>query len=154
MKITIAELIKNQKIIIEAMKIPMKWETVNLFDKFLNDVSKVVAQAQKDFDLEGKAAIIEADFKKEIEEMTEKMKAENPDKTPEELQQELQQKIGETRANEASMKLNEEFSNMEVEINSYDYVLDEMLPALLNITLSRGDMPMFKFRLRKAKKSQ
>ena len=125
MKITIKDLAHYQKTFSEAIKFPMSMKT---------------AEAMEEFEYEKKKWDLINELNKEIEERFWKAVENNEvDATNkvdvEEMKKKIAQEINSTEAAEKEKKINDEFMAIEVEVTPMEYVLDEKLPGIFNISM-------------------
>ena len=140
MKVTIKDLAHYQKTFSEAIKFPMAMKTAEAMEKFLKETDEVVKKAMEDFKYEDKKKNLIDKLNKEIEERFSKAVDNNEvdatNKTDvEEMKKKIAAEINSTEAAEEEKKINEEFYAIEVEVNPIEYVLDERLPGIFNISM-------------------
>jgi hypothetical protein len=140
MKITIKDLAHYQKTFSEAIKFPMSMKTAEAMEKFLKETDEVVKKAMDDFKYNEKKNELINDLNKEIDERFGKAVENNEvDATNkvdvEEMKKKIAQEINSTEAAEKEKKINDEFMAIEVEVNPIEYVLDEKLPGIFNISM-------------------
>ncbi len=140
MKITIKDLAHYQKTFSEAIKFPMSMKTAEAMEKFLKETDEVVKKAMDDFKYNEKKNELINDLNKEIDERFGKAVENNEvDATNkvdvEEMKKKIAQEINSTEAAEKEKKINDEFMAIEVEVNPMEYVLDEKLPGIFNISM-------------------
>ena len=140
MKITIKDLAHYQKTFSEAIKFPMSMKTAEAMEKFLKETDEVVKKAMDDFKYNEKKNELINDLNKEIDERFGKAVENNEvDATNkvdvEEMKKKIAQEINSTEAAEKEKKINDEFMAIEVEVTPIEYVLDEKLPGIFNISM-------------------
>lgn len=140
MKITIKDLAHYQKTFSEAIKFPMAMKTAEAMEKFLKETDEVVKKAMDDFWYDKKKQDLIDELNKEIEEKfgeaVEKNIVDATDKKDvEEMKKRIAAEINDTEAANKEKKINDEFYAIEVEINPMEYVLDEKLPGIFNISM-------------------
>ena len=140
MKITIKDLAHYQKTFSEAIKFPMAMRTAEAMEKFLKETDEVVKQAMEDFWYDKKKQDLIDELNKEIEDKFWKAVENNEvDATNkvdvEEMKKKIAAEINSTEAADKEKKINDEFYAIEVEINPMEYVLDEKLPGIFNISM-------------------
>ena len=140
MKITIKDLAHYQKTFSEAIKFPMSMKTAEAMEKFLKETDEVVKKAMDDFKYNEKKNELINDLNKEIDERFGKAVENNEvDATNkvdvEEMKKKIAQEINSTEAAEKEKKINDEFMAIEVEVTPMEYVLDEKLPGIFNISM-------------------
>jgi len=151
MKITIKELAHYQKTFSEAIKFPMAMKTAEMMEKFLKETDEVVKQAMEDFWYDKKKQNLIDELNKEIEDRFWKAVENNEvDATNkvdvEEMKKKIAQEINQTEAAEKEKKINEEFYAIEVEVEPVEYVLDEKLPWIFNISMRDDASGLIKFK--------
>lgn len=140
MKVTIKELGHYQKTFSEAIKFPMSMRTAEAMEKFLRETDEVVKKAMEDFKYEEKKKDLVEKLNKEIEERFSEavdnnvIDASNPSDVGA-FKKSIANEINSTEASEEEKKINEEFYAIEVEVNPIEYVLDEKLPGIFNISM-------------------
>jgi len=140
MKITIKDLAHYQKTFSEAIKFPMSMKTAEAMEKFLKETDEVVKKAMDDFKYNEKKNELINDLNKEIDERFGKAVENNEvDATNkvdvEEMKKKIAQEINSTEAAEKEKKINDEFMAIEVEVTPMEYILDEKLPGIFNISM-------------------
>lgn len=140
MKITIKDLAHYQKTFSEAIKFPMSMKTAEAMEKFLKETDEVVKQAMEDFWYDKKKQDLIDELNKEIEDKfwkaVENNEVDATNKTDvEEMKKKIAAEINSTEAAEKEKKINDEFYAIKVEINPMEYVLDEKLPGIFNISM-------------------
>lgn len=140
MKITIKDLAHYQKTFSEAIKFPMSMKTAEAMEKFLKETDEVVKKAMDDFKYNEKKNELIAELNKEIDKRFGKAVENNEvDATNkvdvEEMKKKIAQEINSTEAAEKEKKINDEFMAIEVEVTPMEYVLDEKLPGIFNISM-------------------
>lgn len=140
MKITIKDLAHYQKTFSEAIKFPMAMKTAEAMEKFLKETDEVVKKAMDDFKYNEKKNELINDLNKEIDERFGKAVENNEvDATNkvsvEEMKKKIAAEINNTEAAEKEKKINDEFMAIEVEVTPMEYVLDEKLPGIFNISM-------------------
>lgn len=150
MKTTIKELAHYQKTFSEAIKFPMAWQTAQAMEKFLKETDEVVKKAMEDFKFDEKKQELTEQLNKEIEDKFAKavedneVDATNKDDV-EKMKKEIAKMIDETEAGQKEKKINEEFYALEVDVNPIEYVLDEKLPGIFNISMRDDTSGLVKF---------
>lgn len=140
MKVTIKELGHYQKTFSEAIKFPMAMRTAEAMEKFLRETDEVVKKAMEDFKYEDKKKDLVEKLNKEIEERFSEAVDKNivdasNQSDVEEFKKRIAEEINATEASDEEKKINEEFYAIEVEVNPIEYVLDEKLPGIFNISM-------------------
>lgn len=148
MKTTVQTLARYQKIFSEAIKYPMKFKTALVMEEFLRKTDEVVRKAMEDFGLDEKKKQLVEELNKEIEERFSKESSEKTIDNPEELKKRIAKEISDTEASQKEKELNDQFSNMEVEIEPIEYILDESLPGIFNISMKDDKSGVVKFKQR------
>jgi len=151
MKITIKELAHYQKTFSEAIKFPMSMKTAEMMEKFLKETDAVVKKAMDDFKYNEKKNDLINELNKEIDEKFGKAVENNEvDATNkvdvEEMKKKIAQEINQTEAAEKEKKINEEFYAIEVDVEPVEYVLDEKLPWIFNISMRDDASGLIKFK--------
>lgn len=155
MKTTIKELGYYQKIFIEAIKLPQKFKTAENIEKFLKQIDEIVKKAMEDFGMKEKKDALVKELNEEIQKRfadVDMNSEENKNKTAEQLKQEIAKEVQNTEASRKDKELNEEFAKFEVEVTPIEYVLDESLPGMFNITMRDDKSWIVIFRQRESKK--
>ena len=140
MKVTIKELAHYQKAFSEAIKFPMAMRTAEAMEKFLKETDEVVKKAMEDFKYEDKKKDLVEKLNKEIEkrfsEAVDKNVVDASNQSDvEEFKKRIAEEINSTEASDEEKKINEEFYAIEIEVNPIEYVLDERLPGIFNISM-------------------
>ena len=140
MKITIKDLAHYQKTFSEAIKFPMAMRTAVAMEKFLKETDEVVKKAMEEFEYDKKKWDLINELNKEIEERfwkaVENNEVDATNKTDvEEMKKKIAAEINSTEAAEKEKKINDEFYALEVEIEPMEYLLDERLPGIFNISM-------------------
>lgn len=148
MKVSIGILARYQKIFSEAIKYPMKFKTALTIEEFLRKSDEVVKAKMQEFGFDEKKKNLIDQLNKEIEERFEKESNEKTIDNPEELKKRIAKEISDTKAAQEEKKINEEFNELEVEIEPIKYVLDESLPGLFNISMKDDTSGIVIFRQR------
>lgn len=150
MKVTIKTLAHYQKTFSEAIKFPMSWESAQAMEKFLKETDEAVKIAMEEFKFDEKKQALTEELNKEIEEKFAKavedneVDATNKDDV-EKMKKEIAKLINETEVSDKEKKINEEFYALEVDVNPIEYVLDEKLPGIFNISMRDDTSGLVKF---------
>lgn len=150
MKIKIKDLGFYQKLFSEAIKYPMKMDTAETLEKFLKATDEIVKQALEDFGMEDKKKAIVEELNKEVAEKFEARKEEKIEDM-DEFKRKIAEEVRQTTAAEKEKELNAEFMEVEVDINPIDYVLDESLPGMFNITMRDDKLWVINFKKKASK---
>ena len=138
--ISIKDLAHYQKAFSEAIKFPMSMRTAEMMEKFLKETDEKVKKAMEEFKFEEKKQAL---IKKAADELDAKFKnavdknevdasdAEAVRKFKENLQKELES----TWASKEEKDLIDEFYSITLMVEPVDYVLDEKLPWIFNISM-------------------
>lgn len=140
MKVTIKTLQHYQKTFSEAIKFPMSMKSAEAMEKFLKETDEIVKTAIEDFKFNEKKQALMEELNKEIEERFSKAVDNNEvdatvTKDVEEFKKKIANEINTTEAAEKEKKINEEFMAIEVDVNPMEYVIDEKLPGIFNISM-------------------
>lgn len=149
MKTTLKELGDLQKILIEALKLPMKWKTALTFEAFLNNADKISEEVLKKIDFEKRKQELVDKMNKELETRVEAKQKEVGDaKTLEEVRKLVIDEMNLTDAKAKEEALHNELLSYEVEVEPLQYKLDETLPAMFNLHMRNYPNALVKFRIR------
>lgn len=148
-KATVKQVGDLQKILVQAIKTPMKWETALAFEAFLKVVDEETQRVLKDINFEEKKKELGDKLNKELEEQvakeTDMAKLKKETTSAEDIRKKVLDRIQSTTAKVAEDELNELFMNSEIEVPVLNYKLDETLPAMFNFVARDFDLPFFKF---------
>lgn len=138
--ISIKELAHYQKTFSEAIKFPMAMRTAEAMEKFLKKTDEIVKKAMDDFKFNEKKQDLVKELNDEIEnrfkDASDKNEVDASDKgAVEEFKKKIAAEINSTEASEKEKKLNDEFYALEVDVEPMEYILDEKLPGIFNISM-------------------
>ena len=149
--ISIKKLAHYQKAFSEAIKFPMSMKTAEMMEKFLKETDEKVKKAMEEFKFEEKkqaiikkvADEIDAKFKDAVD----KNEVDASDKEAvKNFKEKLQKEIEATWATDEEKDLIEEFYALTIMMEPVDYVLDEKLPWIFNISMRDDTSGLFNFK--------
>ena len=149
--ISIKKLAHYQKAFSEAIKFPMSMKTAEMMEKFLKETDEKVKKAMEEFKFEEKkqaiikkaADEIDAKFKDAVD----KNEVDASDKEAvKNFKEKLQKEIEATWATDEEKNLIEEFYALTIMMEPVDYVLDEKLPWIFNISMRDDTSGLFNFK--------
>ena len=149
--ISIKKLAHYQKVFSEALKYPMSMKSAEMMEKFLKETDEKVKKAMEDFKFDEKK---EAIIKKYADELDNKFKDAvdknevdaSDEKAVKEFKDKLAKEIQWTDTSKEEQDLIEEFYAITLMIEPVEYILDEKLPWLFNISMRDDTSGLIKFK--------
>ena len=138
--ISIKDLAHYQKTFSEAIKFPMSMKTAEMMEKFLKETDEKVKKAMDEFKFDEKRNAITKKMAEELDnkfkDAVDKNEVDASDKEAvKNFKEKLQQEIASTWASKEEQDLINEFYALTIMVEPVDYVVDERLPGIFNISM-------------------
>lgn len=149
MKATLKQLTDLQKVLIETVKLPMKWKTALDIEEFLKRADRLAEETIEKMDFNKKKQELVDKMNAELEKrVEEKQKEVGETKTLEEVKKLVLEEMSLTEAKKEEEALHQELLSTEVEVEPFIYKIDETLPAMFNYHMRDYPNALVKFRIR------